>query len=62
MSLRRPAKFNMREKFKSSVRYQNGLSRIEDSLDIVSFMRQQMSELVVRRLLFTKFERYMINR
>ena len=47
---------------KSSARYEKGLNRIDNSLDIVSFMRQQMSELVVRRIMFTKFERFLINR
>ena len=44
------------------MRYEKGLRRIDDSLDIVSFIRKQMKDLVVKRLMFTKFERFMISR
>ena len=62
LSLRKPARFSVLANCKSSMRYEKGLSRIDDSLDIVSFIKKQMRESVMKRLLFTKFEKFMINR
>ena len=62
LSPRKPARFSVFANCKSSKRYEKGLSRIDDSLDIVGFIRKQMRESVVKRLMFTKFERFMINR
>ena len=61
LASRKPAKFSICARYKSSVRYEKGLNRIDDSLDIVRFIRHQMSEMIVKRLMFTKLERFMIN-
>ena len=62
LSLRKPANFSIRARCKSSTRFDKGLSRIDNSLDVVSFIRQQMSQLVMKRLLFTNLENFMIAR